>query len=167
MESLAAIKQRLASEDPEARIDALLDAYEYGTAGIELVINALQDRDRKVRQSAQLLLSESDKEIAKQALWNYLPFPQMQCLHTITDFKCNYFDEQYHPYYFAIADYNNSLIISYDEIYERIGFAIFNLETGINVKNDYVQAYGFKLGKRGKVYVDYVQHIINVYSLEN
>ena len=35
------------------------------------------------------MLSESETEIAKQALWNYLPFSQMQCLHTITEFNLN------------------------------------------------------------------------------
>lgn len=49
------------------RIDALLDVWEYGAEGIKLVIKALQDSDRKVRQSAQLLLSESNEEIVKQA----------------------------------------------------------------------------------------------------
>ena len=38
MESLEAIKLRLASDNPEQKIDALLDAWEYGAVGIELVI---------------------------------------------------------------------------------------------------------------------------------
>ena len=121
MESLEKIKLRLVSKDPEQRIDALLDAWEYGTAGIELVIRALEDGVRKVRQSALLLLSESETEIAKQALWNYLPFPQMQCLHTITEFKFNSFNTEYPPDYFAIADYNNSLVCYWDIDYKASG----------------------------------------------
>ena len=49
MESLEEIKLRLVSKNPEKRIDALLDAWEYGTAGIELVVRALEDKVRKVR----------------------------------------------------------------------------------------------------------------------
>ena len=93
MESLEEIKLRLVSKNPEKRIDVLLDAWEYGTAGIELVVRALEDKVRKVRQSALLLLSESETEIAKQALWNYLPFPQMQYLHTITEFELDDFHQ--------------------------------------------------------------------------
>ena len=62
---------------------------------------------KEVRQSALLLLSKSEAEITKQALWNYLPFSKMQCLHTITEFKFNSFDTKYHPDYFAIANYDN------------------------------------------------------------
>ena len=40
MELLEEIELRLSSKDPEQRIDALLDAWEYGTAGIELVIRS-------------------------------------------------------------------------------------------------------------------------------
>lgn len=39
----------------KSRIDALLDAWEYNTAGIKLVISALEDKNRKVRQSANNL----------------------------------------------------------------------------------------------------------------
>lgn len=160
MESIEDIKLRLISKDPEQRIDALLDAWEYGTAGIELVIAALEDPVRKVRQSALLLLSESETEIAKQALWNYLPFRQMQCLHTITEFKFDSFNTEYHPDYFAIADYNNTLVCYWDINYKISGVAIWNFETG-NRKIDFsLTAHEFELGKHGKVFINSFQDVI-------
>lgn len=54
-----------------------------------------------------------------QLIYNYLRFPQMQCLHVIDDFQ---FDE--HNFndtpanYFAIADYDNSLICYWDYTYK-------------------------------------------------
>ena len=56
MESLEEIRLALVSKDPEKRIDALLDAWEYGKAGIDLVASALDHPVREVRQSALLLL---------------------------------------------------------------------------------------------------------------
>ena len=43
MESLEEIKLRLVSKDPEQRINMLLDAWKYGTAGIELLKPSNQD----------------------------------------------------------------------------------------------------------------------------
>ena len=167
MESLEEIELRLVNKDPEQRIDALLDAWEYNTAGIELVVRALEDKVRKVRQSALLLLSESETKIAKQALWNYLPFSQMQCLHTIIEFKFNSFDTKYYPDYFAIADYNNSLVCYSDVEYKRSGIAIYDLETGKAKTNHYLSmAHEFGLGKDGKVFVTSYQDFLQAYNLE-
>lgn len=160
MELLEEIKLRLASNNPEERIDALLDAWEHHTAGIDLVIKALSDSVREVRQSAWLLLLESEAEIAKQALWNYLPFAQMRCLHTISEFKFDSFDQEYHPNYFAIADYNNSLVCYWDIGYKLSGVAIWNLRTG-NQERDYsLTAHDFRLSKQGKIFVHNYQDII-------
>ena len=133
MELLEEIKQRLASDNPEQKIDALLDVWEYGVAGIELVINALQDRDRKVRQSAHLLLSESKTEIAKQALQNYLPFAQMQCLHTIAEFNldcssCGY-GQRHHFQNLIISDFNDTLV-SYWYLLKYSCVHIWDMVTG-------------------------------------
>lgn len=72
MKELEKIELQLSDKDPEVRINALFDAYEYGEAGIKLVAQALEDKTRKVRQSAFVLLAESETEIARQTLWNYL-----------------------------------------------------------------------------------------------
>ena len=167
MESLAEIKQRLASEDPEVRIDALLDAWEYGTAGIELVVGALSDRDRKVRQSAQLLLSESGAEIAKQALWNYLPFSQMQCLHKIIEFNLDcYQPETHHPKNFAIANYNKTLIVYWDFDYKNSFIHTWDLATGKSNKYSHLLQHEFGLGKEGRDIVVSYQDGISVINTD-
>ena len=110
MKKLEQIELQLSNEDPEIRIDALFDAYECGEVGIGLVARVLKDKNRKVRQAALMLLAESEIEITKQALWNYLPFSKMQCLRAVTEFKFNSFDtEGLDPDYFAIADRYNSI----------------------------------------------------------
>ncbi len=72
--------QRLAKAD-----EALFDAFEYGEAGLSLIIQALENESREVRDVAYFLLTQSPSEMAKQALWNYLPYKSMKCLHTLTN----------------------------------------------------------------------------------
>ena len=67
----------------QQRIDALLDAFENGISGLQLIIQALDDPARSVRETAQWLLTESQCEQAKQALWDYLPYQYMQPLCTL------------------------------------------------------------------------------------
>ena len=131
-----------------------------------LAIDALEDKSREVRQSALLLLSESETEIAQQALWNYLPFAQMQCLHTITEFKFDSFNTKYHPDYFAIANYNNSLVCYRDVEYKRSGIAIWDLATSNAKINNHLMAHEFGLGKDGKVFVTSYQDLNFVFELE-
>ena len=160
MESLAEIKQQLASENAEARINGLLDAWEHGITGIELIIKALQDRDRKVRQSARLLLLESDEEIAAQALWNHLSFKKMQCLHTIIDFEVDYYNRVHDPNYFGIADYNNTLVGHWN-LGSSSKMAIWSLESGdFQQASDFFTAHDFELGKQGKIFVTTFEDII-------
>ena len=137
MESLAAIEQRLDSADLEVRINALLDAWEYGTAGIELAIDALEDSAREVRQSALLLLSESEAKIVQQALWNYLPFARMQCLRTIAEFNLDcpnpHYAEFHHLTNFAIADFNDTLI-TYWILPKYSCLHVWDMKTGMSIE---------------------------------
>ncbi|MEH2259235.1 hypothetical protein [Nostoc sp.] len=111
LEGLEGIRYRLRGGSTKEKVDALLEAFQYGPKGFDLVIQALGDDVREGRQSALLLLSYSSEATAEQAILNYLPFAKMQCLHTLTEFYLDcYNPEQHHPYYFAIADYNNTLI---------------------------------------------------------
>jgi hypothetical protein len=82
---LDGIRYRLQGTCKIQKLDALLDALQYGEAGIRLIVQALSDRSREVRQSAFLLLSD-DKGTVSQRTWNHLPFSQMQCLHSLTEF---------------------------------------------------------------------------------
>ena len=111
MKELKQIELQLSDKDPEVRINALFDAYEYGEAGIKSIAQALEDKTRKVRQAALILLGESKAEIAKQALWNYLPFSKIQCLHTIRELNLNCVHPEFHHFeHLSIANCNNKLV---------------------------------------------------------
>jgi COMPASS component SWD3 len=68
------VKRRLASEFEEQRIAALWEALNYGEAGLDLVIGALQDESTQVEKTAYLLLRERVEPIVKQALQEYNPW---------------------------------------------------------------------------------------------
>ncbi|MEH1895272.1 MAG: hypothetical protein V7K94_08210 [Nostoc sp.] len=130
-QELENIHRQLQGNSTKEKVDALLDAFQYEQPGIELIIKALNDRTREVRQSAFLLLSDCHNDLARQAIWNYLPFKKMQCLHTLTNFNFNDYNlEQHHPYYFAIANYNNTLICYWDLNYKSSVINVWDLETG-------------------------------------
>ena len=67
------VKQRLASTTVEQRLAALSDALNYEEAGLELVLEALQDESPHVQSAAYFLLKDSDYSKVKQYLSNYLP----------------------------------------------------------------------------------------------
>lgn len=81
---LAEIQQELATGTVEQKIDALLDAVDYGEAGLNLIIEALNYQSKTVREVAYTLLTESNLSNAQQALQNYLPYPRFDCLHIFT-----------------------------------------------------------------------------------
>lgn len=65
------VKRRLASTDVEQKIIALEDALKYGAAGLEIVVQALQDKYSKVQQAAYLLLYTRQEPLVQQALHEY------------------------------------------------------------------------------------------------
>lgn len=75
------VKQRLASSAVEARVAALNEALNYGDAGLDLVINALQDVNRQVRRSAYLLLRGKVEAKVKQAIKEYKTWNLSERLH--------------------------------------------------------------------------------------
>ena len=105
------INLNLKSDLSNKKINALFDAFELGTEGIELIALALQDKNREVRQTALFLLSESNLESAKYALSDYSMLSKFACLSTSTGFKqvFDYYEFKY-PEYFAIADLYDLLI---------------------------------------------------------
>ncbi|MHC5734552.1 WD40 repeat domain-containing protein [Nostoc sp.] len=159
---LDSIRYRLQGVSTKQKVDALLEAFQYGHKGIELVVQALDNEIREVRQSALLLLSDSSEVTAGQALWNYLPFAKMQCLHTLKEFNLDcYNPEQHHPYYFAIADYNNTLICYWDTYYKGSFVNIWHLETGQSKKYFGLgMAHEFALGKSGRVSIISFQDVL-------
>jgi WD40 repeat protein len=136
------------------RIDYLLDAIQSGKDGLDLSVRALNDPIREIRQAAFLLLSESDETIARKSLWNHLPYKNMQCLYTITEFEFG------HPDYFKIADYNNTLLCYCDTTYRSSHISIWNLETGIQKTDFPLSAHEFGMGEYGKICIfNYQEHL--------
>jgi hypothetical protein len=70
---IAGVKSRLASPILEARIVALSEALKYGEAGLDLIIQALQDESLLVKFAAYSLLKNRNEEKIKQHLHNYSP----------------------------------------------------------------------------------------------
>jgi formylglycine-generating enzyme required for sulfatase activity len=68
---IAGVKSRLASPVVEARIAALSEALKYGEAGLELIVQALQDESRQVKLVAYSLLKDRNEEKRKKHLHNY------------------------------------------------------------------------------------------------
>lgn len=77
------VKQRLARGAVEQRIDALLDAFQYGQEGLNLVIQTLEDKSNEVSLAAYWLLQDSTEPRAKQALSDYNHYARFKCLHTL------------------------------------------------------------------------------------
>ena len=48
--------------DVEQKVDLLLDSFSEGLEGLKIIVEALKDENREVRQAAVLLLEESKTE---------------------------------------------------------------------------------------------------------
>ncbi len=70
---VAGVKSRLASLAVEARIAALSEALKYGDAGLDLIIEALQDESMQVKLAAYSLLKDRDDLKIKLQFPDYLP----------------------------------------------------------------------------------------------
>jgi hypothetical protein len=65
------VKRRLAMGDTESRIIALSQALNYGEAGLDVVIQALQDRSKQIQWSAYGLLARKTETKVEQALLSF------------------------------------------------------------------------------------------------
>ena len=63
------VKSRLASDNIQSQISALSEAFNYGEAGLDLVIDALSNYKREVRKNAYRLLQQRDEKKAKEAVF--------------------------------------------------------------------------------------------------
>lgn len=80
---LEGVKRRLTGKREQQKIDALLDACQYGQAGLDLIIQALEDESKKVRATAYWLLQDRDGSHIKQRLSEYNSWELFECLYTI------------------------------------------------------------------------------------
>lgn len=69
---LEGVKNRLKSSDIDLQITALSEALSYGDVGIDLVIEALHSKSKRIQRSAARLLRRGEAK-GKQALLNYDP----------------------------------------------------------------------------------------------
>ncbi|MUH00447.1 hypothetical protein F7734_52525 [Scytonema sp. UIC 10036] len=86
---LQGVKYRLTSPIVEVRIAALSEALNYGEAGLDVAIDALQDTAEQVRRSASRLLRQNGGVKGKQALLNHDPY---LFFTTFQDWKIENFD---------------------------------------------------------------------------
>lgn len=80
---LEGIQYRLASPVIEQRVAALSELKQYGAAGLDLLINALQDEALPVQKAAYLLLQNRQEAKAKRVLRSYDPYHLFECLLTL------------------------------------------------------------------------------------
>ncbi|KJH73239.1 STM4015 family protein [Aliterella atlantica] len=78
--SIEGVKLRLNSPVMEVRVTALNDALNYGDAGLEVVLQALQDRSRQIQRSAYRLLRKRQELQVKLALQKYEPWQRFERL---------------------------------------------------------------------------------------
>jgi signal transduction histidine kinase len=71
LEGLEGVKKRLASEAVEQKVAALAEAFNYGEAGLALVIEVLKDQSSPIQSVAYLLLKERAEQQVKEALQQY------------------------------------------------------------------------------------------------
>ena len=74
------VKMRLASAVLQQRVTALSEALKYGEAGLDLVIQRLQDESKRLQFAAYSLLKERQEPRVKQQLQNYLPWFEFDVL---------------------------------------------------------------------------------------
>lgn len=65
------VKKRLASDFIEQKVAALSEAFNYGQAGLDLVIEVLKDPSSPIQSVAYLLLKERAEQQVKEALQQY------------------------------------------------------------------------------------------------
>jgi WD40 repeat protein len=149
-------------------IDRLDDDKKPNTLNLDRVIRSLNDSNRSIRQAAFHQLSKLDDDAAKKALWNYLPYDRMKCLHTIVDFN-NADGYGYYklPQYFRIADYSNKLVCYWSLTYKRAHLCYWDLATGERQTAHEMSTHEFGLGQRGKSAIHTYQDSVNLENLED
>ena len=89
------LKRRLETGNTQQRVDCLADALKYGDAGIDLLIDALNDRKIKVRAKAFQLLQNVELEKVKQVIDKGIPLKKGDKLYYVYASDIDYNDEFY------------------------------------------------------------------------
>jgi WD40 repeat protein len=146
------------NSDVNQKINTLLDAFDSGK-DIELIVQALGDSVREVREAAYWLLTETKTQATEQALRRYL-YSQMQLLHTIAG------RSEREPHYFTInTDKKELLSNCHSEESKGYAYAfmkIWNLQTGELTNTLPFTHEHMGTGQNGQIIVWHFQHIIDV-----
>lgn len=165
--TIQVLEARFNEAPNQEKVDILLEALSYGERSIKLLQKALSDSSLEIRSSAQAVLQEIGGSAAQRILWNYLPFPQMECLHTINNLlpEQHYRDFSLEPDYVAISNYKNLLFCYWNNGDNQAYVATWSLRNG-----DLTSSYSLRnshalcLGNDGKTGIsnDYYPHLLNL-----
>ncbi len=81
------IKRRLSNPVLEVQTATLKEALDFGDAGLEVVLQALQTGSRQLQRSAYRLLRKSQEPRVKQVLQNYKPWQRFERLEEYLGYK--------------------------------------------------------------------------------
>ncbi len=81
------VQRRLSNPVVDVKLAALTDALKYGDAGLELVIQALQDKPKVLQRHAYKLLRRREEARVKQALEHYQPWDLFERLQGYIGYK--------------------------------------------------------------------------------
>ncbi|MFN6460998.1 MAG: STM4015 family protein [Nostoc sp. DedVER02] len=94
------VKRYLSNPVTEVRVAALSEALKYGDAGLDLLIQALQDKSRLVQRFAYRLLRQKMEPQVKQALQTYKPW---------------YLEERFNQYQgYNVTQFANRQVVEFD-----------------------------------------------------
>lgn len=80
---ITGIQQQFASEATGQRLQAVLQAARYGQAGLDLLIQALQDPSLQVQKAAYWQLKQHPEPMAQKALRKYEVYRLLECVCTL------------------------------------------------------------------------------------
>jgi hypothetical protein len=81
---LAGVQRRLSSSLTEERVGAIAQLPQHGEAGLNLLIQALQDPSIQVQKTAYMLLRQRQEPAVKSALRHYDTYPLFEYLYPLT-----------------------------------------------------------------------------------
>ncbi|MEG4574817.1 formylglycine-generating enzyme family protein [Microcoleus sp. N3A4] len=103
------VKSRLASPIVEVKIAALSEALQYGDAGLDLIIGALQDESMAVKFTAYSLLKDRDEPSIKEQLQKYLPIFDFDVI-TVDSYGKENRRSRHYAHFFA-EDLGNGVVL--------------------------------------------------------
>ena len=89
------LQRRLETGNIQQRVDSLADAVKYGDAGVDLLINALEDSEIQVRAKAFEILKDNNSEKVQEIVEKGIPLRKGDKLYCVYASDIDYNDEFY------------------------------------------------------------------------